>query len=52
MTNADRPEDVAARLEDIDRRLDALGDEIDLRTIQNGIRLGLRSNSQRTATLE
>lgn len=53
MTNADQPQDITGRLEDIDRRLEALGDEIDLaRTIQNGIRVEVRTTSQRTTSLE
>ncbi|BAZ12298.1 hypothetical protein NIES4071_41280 [Calothrix sp. NIES-4071] len=53
MTNADQPQDITGRLEDIDRRLEALGDEIDLaRTIESGIRVEVRTTSQRTASLE
>jgi hypothetical protein len=49
----DQPQNITGRLEDIDRRLELLGDEIDLaRTIQNGIRVEVRTTSQRTATLE
>jgi Skp family chaperone for outer membrane proteins len=44
---------VYARLDDIDSRLDQLGDEIDLvRTIQEGVRRETRSNSQALARLE
>ncbi|MBD2342312.1 hypothetical protein H6G64_35970 [Calothrix sp. FACHB-156] len=53
MTNADQPQDITERLNDIDERLEQLGDEIDLiRTIQNGNRRELRANSQTTARLE
>jgi predicted nucleic acid-binding Zn-ribbon protein len=52
MTNADKP-DITARLDDIDERLEQLGDELDLiRTIQNGMRREVRTNSQTTARLE
>ncbi|MBD2667380.1 hypothetical protein [Richelia sinica] len=51
MTNS-QPE-ITARLDDIDQRLDQLGDEIDLvRTIQEGVRRETRSNSQALARLE
>jgi NAD-dependent oxidoreductase involved in siderophore biosynthesis len=53
MTNADQPQNITERLNDIDERLEQLGDEIDLiRTIQNGNRRELRANSQTTARLE
>jgi septal ring factor EnvC (AmiA/AmiB activator) len=52
MTNS-HPEDTTARLDDIDQRLDQLGDEIDLiRTIQDGVRRETRTNSQALARLE
>ncbi|MCF4966450.1 hypothetical protein [Nostoc sp. CMAA1605] len=52
MTNA-QPEDLNARLDDIDTRLEALGDEIDLnRTILEGVRRETRANSQTAARLE
>lgn len=52
MTNS-QPEDVNARLDDIDNRLEQLGDEIDLiRTIQDGVRRETRANSQALARLE
>jgi hypothetical protein len=53
MTNADEPQDTTARLDDVDARLDVLGDEIDLiRTIQDGVRRETRTNSQTGARLE
>lgn len=53
MTNADQPQDIKARLDDIDERLEQLGDEIDLiRTIQNANRRETRANSQTAARLE
>ncbi|MUH00372.1 hypothetical protein F7734_52130 [Scytonema sp. UIC 10036] len=53
MTNGNQPEDINARLNDIDDRLDQLGDELDLiRTIQNGMRREVRTTSQTTARLE
>ncbi|KYC40003.1 hypothetical protein WA1_29025 [Scytonema hofmannii PCC 7110] len=52
MTNA-QPEDITARLDNIDEQLEQLGDEIDLiRTIQNGNRRETRANSQTAARLE
>lgn len=37
MTNAEQPQDITERLNNIDTQLDALADEIDLiRTIQDG----------------
>lgn len=45
MTSADQPQDITARLDDIDTRLEELGDELDLiRTIQN-------ANRRETSTL-
>lgn len=53
MTNADQPQDITARLDDIDERLEQLGDELDLiRTIQNANRRETRANSQTAARLE
>ncbi len=53
MTNAEQPEDISARLNDIDERLEQLGDELDLiRTIQNGMRREVRATSQTSARLE
>jgi len=53
MTNADQPQDITPRLNDIDERLEQLGDEIDLiRTIQNANRREIRANSQTSARLE
>ncbi|AFY49203.1 PMC2NT (NUC016) domain protein [Nostoc sp. PCC 7524] len=53
MTNSQPLEDITARVDDIDQRLDQLGDEIDLvRTIQEGVRRETRSNSQALARLE
>jgi hypothetical protein len=53
MTNADQPQDITARLDDVDSRLEILGDEIDLiRTIQDGVRRETRTNSQASARLE
>jgi len=52
MTNS-QPEDTTARLDDIDNRLEQLGDEIDLiRTVQDGVRRETRANSQSLARLE
>lgn len=52
MTNADQP-DITTRLDDIDERLEQLGDELDLiRIIQNANRRELRTNSQTIARLE
>lgn len=46
MTNADQP-DITARLNEIDERLEQLGDELDLiRTIQNGMRREGANNQQ------
>lgn len=53
MTNADQPQDITSRLDDIDERLEQLGDELDLiRTIQNANRRETRVNSQTAARLE
>ncbi|MGL5065943.1 MAG: hypothetical protein ACRC62_38735 [Microcoleus sp.] len=54
MTNADQPpEDIAARLSNIDEQLEQIGDELDLiRTIQNANRREVRANSQTAARLE
>ncbi len=53
MTNADQTQDITARLDDIDDRLEQLGDELDLiRTIQNANRREIRANSQTSARLE
>lgn len=49
MTNT-QPEDINVRLEQMDERLELLGDEIDLiRTIQNANRRETRANSQTIA---
>ena len=53
MTNADQPQDITTGLDDVDARLDVLGDEIDLiRTIQDSVRRETRTNSQTGARLE
>ncbi|NJL62272.1 MAG: hypothetical protein HC903_11090 [Methylacidiphilales bacterium] len=53
MTNAEQPQDITERLNNIDTQLDALADEIDLiRTIQDGVRRETRTNSQTAARLE
>lgn len=53
MTNADKPQDITPRLNDIDDCLEQLGDELDLlRTIQNANRREIRANSQTSARLE
>lgn len=53
MTNSQPSEDITTRLDDIDNRLEQLGDELDLvRTIQEGVRRETRSNSQALARLE
>lgn len=50
---ADQPQDMTARLDNVDAQLEALGDEIDLiRTIQDSVRRETRSNSQTAARLE
>lgn len=50
---ADQPQDITARLDNVDAQLEALGDEIDLiRTIQDSVRRETRSNSQTAARLE
>ncbi|WP_193194822.1 hypothetical protein [Nostoc sp. MG11] len=50
MTN---PENLSDRLDDIDQRLDQLGDELDLiRTIQDGMRRETRATSQTAGRLE
>ncbi|BDA74223.1 hypothetical protein RIVM261_043550 [Rivularia sp. IAM M-261] len=52
MTNA-QPENINVRLEQMDERLELLGDEIDLiRTIQNANRRETRFNSQTIGRLE
>ncbi|MEA5504433.1 hypothetical protein VB735_15175 [Halotia wernerae UHCC 0503] len=52
MTNAE-PNDITARLESIDQRLEDLGDELDeIRTIQSGMRREFRFTSQSAARLE
>lgn len=53
MTKANQPHDITPRLDDIDDRLEQLGDELDLiRTIQNANRREIRANSQTSARLE
>ncbi|HLO89400.1 MAG TPA: hypothetical protein VK203_30935 [Nostocaceae cyanobacterium] len=53
MTNSQPSEDITTRLDDIDNRLEQLGDELDLvRTIQEGVRRETRYNSQALARLE
>lgn len=53
MTNADQPQDIAARMSSIDEQLEQIGDELDLiRTIQNANRREVRALSQTTARLE
>jgi deoxyribose-phosphate aldolase len=45
------PEDITARLDNIDQQLEQLGDEIDLiPTIQNGNRREIRATSQTAAS--
>jgi len=52
MTNA-QPEDLTARVDNIDEQLEQILDELDLvKTIQNGVRRETRTNSQSTARLE
>ena len=52
MTSADQPQEITARLDDIDTRLEELGDELDvIRTIQNANRRETRANSQTAAFL-
>jgi hypothetical protein len=53
MSNADQPQNISARLDDVDARLEQLGDEIDIiRTIQDSVRRETRINSQTGARLE
>jgi len=53
MSNPQSLEDITLMVDDVDSKLDQLGDEIDLvRTIQEGVRRETRSNSQALARLE
>ncbi len=53
MTSAGQPEDISARFDNIDTRLEEIGDELDLlRTVQNANRRETRGNSQTIARLE
>ncbi|PHJ57261.1 hypothetical protein VF14_08655 [Nostoc linckia z18] len=53
MTSSGQPEDISVRLDDIDTRLEELGDQLDLiRTIQDANRRETRGNSQTVARLE
>ncbi len=53
MTNAGQPEDVGIRFDNIDTRLEEIGDELDLlRTVQTANRRETRGNSQTIARLE
>ena len=53
MTNAFPPEDISTRFDNIDTRLEEIGDELDLlRTVQNANRRETRGNSQTIARLE
>ncbi|MDZ8109472.1 MAG: hypothetical protein RM338_28140 [Nostoc sp. DedQUE12a] len=53
MTSSGQPEDTSVRLDDIDSRLEELGDQLDLiRTIQDANRRETRGNSQTVARLE
>ncbi|BDA71634.1 hypothetical protein CAL7716_058000 [Calothrix sp. PCC 7716] len=53
MTNTNQPQNISARLDDVDARLEQLGDEIDIiRTIQDSVRRETRINSQTGARLE
>ncbi|WP_179051789.1 hypothetical protein [Nostoc sp. TCL26-01] len=53
MTNAGQPEDIGLRFENIDTRLEEIGDELDLLcTVQNANRRETRGNSQTIARLE
>ncbi|MCC5622829.1 hypothetical protein [Nostoc sp. CHAB 5715] len=53
MTNAGQPEDTEVRFDNIDTRLEEIGDELDLlRTVQNANRRETRGNSQTIARLE
>ena len=50
---ANQPEDINVRFNDIDTRLEEIGDELDLlRTVQNANRRETRGNSQTIARLE
>jgi methyl-accepting chemotaxis protein len=47
MSSSEQPQDISAHLNRLDTRLDELREEVDLvRTMQNGIRREVRSNSQ------
>jgi hypothetical protein len=53
MTSDGQPEEIGIKLDNIDIRLEELGDELDLlRTTQNANRRETRSNSQTIARLE
>jgi chromosome segregation ATPase len=53
MTNAGQPEDISVRVDNIDTRLEELGDDLDLlQTVQNANRRETRGNSQTIARLE
>lgn len=53
MTSLGQPEDISVRLDDIDTRLEEVGDQLDLiRTIQDANRRETRGNSQTIARLE
>ncbi len=53
MTNALPPEDDSAKFDNIDTRLEEIGDELDLLgTVQNANRRETRGNSQTIARLE
>ncbi|MCL1464132.1 hypothetical protein [Argonema galeatum] len=52
-TNQDQPQEIAARLSNIDEQLEQIADDLDLiRTIQNANRREIRALSQTTARLE
>nr|WP_196517800.1 hypothetical protein [Nostoc sp. WHI] len=53
MTSSGQPEDISVRLDDIDTRLEEVGDQLDLiRTIQDANRRETRGNYQTIARLE
>lgn len=53
MTDAQQPQSIIERLDNLDARLEAIGDELDLvRTVQNGMRREVRYTSQSMTRLE
>ncbi|MBF2064495.1 MAG: hypothetical protein IGS39_08745 [Calothrix sp. C42_A2020_038] len=53
MTDAEQPQSIMERLDNLDARLEAIGDELDLvRTVQDGMRREVRYTSQSMTRLE